>query len=96
MLYSLFLSNEQLKGYLTILKQNGLLEYLPLSRTYKTTEKGLKVLKLYEQDLTPITNNNGTIRESINEKSVWRITAGAPIIVMGVLSSLLSVVAQFT
>ena len=102
MMYSLFLSNEQLNGYLTVLEQNGLLEYLPLSRTYKTTEKGLKLLKLYEQiqqDLRITTNNNnnnGTLHKSINKKkSVWQITAYASIIVMAVLSSFLSLAALF-
>ena len=96
MMYSLFMSHEQLKEYLSILIENGLLAYLPLSRTYKTTEKGLKLLKLCEQiqqDLTPTTNNNNnstTDDESLNKKGVWQITTGAPIIVTTVLSSILS------
>ena len=60
-MYSVFLSFEQLQEYLSILLQNGLLEYLPAPQTYKTTEKGLKFLKLYEQlrqELMPTTSNN--------------------------------------
>jgi hypothetical protein len=82
-----------------MLNQHGLLECLPLSGTYMTTEKGLKVLKLYEllqQDLTPTTSkNNSTIYESLNKKSVWQITASAPIIVTAILSSLFSLATAF-
>jgi hypothetical protein len=60
--------------------------------TPNTTEKGLKLLKLYQeiqQDLPPTTNNNNnrTMHDgSINKKkSVWQITANAPIIVVVVL-----------
>ena len=94
-IYTLFLTYEQLKEYLSILIQNGLVEYREVTQTYKTTEKGLKFLKIYEQiqgELASTTNSNSTINESLNKKSVWPITTGAPIIVMAVLSSFLSVV----
>ena len=48
-MYNVFLSYEQLKEYIAILVQNGLLEYLEVTQNYKTSEKGLKVLKMYEQ-----------------------------------------------
>lgn len=71
-MYSVFLSFEQLQEYLSILLQNGLLEYLPVSETYKTTEKGLKFLKLFEQlqqELIPATgsNNNNNTRGDGNK-----------------------------
>jgi predicted transcriptional regulator len=44
-----FLSYAQLKEYLVLLMQNGLLEYLDETKSYRTTEKGLKFLKMYEQ-----------------------------------------------
>ena len=47
-MYSVFLSYEQLKEYLAILIENGLLEYWEGTQTYKTAEKGLKFLKIYE------------------------------------------------
>jgi predicted transcriptional regulator len=47
-MYSVFLSYEQLKEYLAILIQNGLLEYWEGTQTYKTAEKGLKFLRIYE------------------------------------------------
>ena len=64
-MYSLFLSYDSLQEYLSMLVQNGLLEYLPVPQTYKTTEKGLKFLTLYEQiqqelATTTITNNNNS------------------------------------
>ncbi len=48
-MYNAFLSYGQLKDYLGILVENGLLAYLEPTRTYKTTEKGLKFLKMFEQ-----------------------------------------------
>jgi predicted transcriptional regulator len=47
-IYSAFLSYKQLQRYLPPLIQNGLLEYLEATHTYRTTEKGLKFLKIYE------------------------------------------------
>ena len=49
MYYGVFLSYTQLKEYLAILIQNGLLEYRDRTQTYKTPEKGLKFLNIYEQ-----------------------------------------------
>jgi predicted transcriptional regulator len=40
-MYKSFVSYAQLKEYLTILIQNGLLEYLDGTKGYRTTEKGL-------------------------------------------------------
>ena len=48
-MYKSFLSYAQLKEYLVLLMQNGLLEYLDGIKSYKTTEKGLKFLNMYEQ-----------------------------------------------
>jgi predicted transcriptional regulator len=48
-MYKVFLSYEQMQEYLDILIQSGLLEYLQVTQTYKTTEKGLKFLRVYEQ-----------------------------------------------
>jgi predicted transcriptional regulator len=48
-MYGAFLSHSQLKRYLPLLIQDGLLEYLEETHTYRTTEKGLKFLKMYEQ-----------------------------------------------
>jgi predicted transcriptional regulator len=49
MIYNAFLSYAQLKGYLTTLIDNHLLRYDSLSQKFKTTEKGLRFLKAYNQ-----------------------------------------------
>jgi len=46
-MYKAFLSYAQLKEYLSVLIQNNLMEYLEGSQSYKTTEKGLNLLKLH-------------------------------------------------
>jgi predicted transcriptional regulator len=48
-MYKAFLTHAQLQEYLAILIQNGLLEYLDGTNSYRTTEKGLKFLKMHEQ-----------------------------------------------
>jgi len=48
-MYNVFLSYAQLKEYLALLIQNGLLEYLEGKNSFRTTEKGLKFLKIYEK-----------------------------------------------
>ena len=53
-MYKAYLSYAQLKEYLSILIENDLLKYSEGEQIYKTTEKGLKFLKVYDQmsDLT--------------------------------------------
>ena len=48
-MYKVFLPYKQVQEYVDILIQNRLLEYLQVTQTYKTTEKGLKFLKVYDQ-----------------------------------------------
>ena len=48
-MYTAFLSYNQLKEYLSILIENNLIEYLDGTQTYKTTEKGLNFLKMHNQ-----------------------------------------------
>ena len=45
-MYEAFLSFSQLEEYVEILLRNGLLEHDDLKKTYKTTEKGLRLLEL--------------------------------------------------
>jgi predicted transcriptional regulator len=54
-MYSAFLSYQQLKEYLTILQENGLIEYQQGERTYRTTSKGIHLLQLSSkiEELTP-------------------------------------------
>jgi predicted transcriptional regulator len=48
-MYKAYLSYAQLKEYLSVLVENGLLEFEKGSQTYKTTSKGLLFLKTYSQ-----------------------------------------------
>ena len=45
-MYIAFLSYNQLKEYLSVLIENNLLEYLEGTKTFKTTEKGLNLLRM--------------------------------------------------
>ena len=45
-MYEAFLSFSQPKEYVVLLLRNGLLEHDELKKTYKTTEKGLRLLEL--------------------------------------------------
>ena len=44
-----FLSYAQLREYLSVLIENALLEYLEGNQKYKTTEKGLNLLKMHNE-----------------------------------------------
>jgi predicted transcriptional regulator len=48
-MYKAFLSYAQLREYLSVLIENGLLEYLEATQTYKTTAKGLNFLKMHSE-----------------------------------------------
>ena len=45
-MYEAYLSFSQLEEYLALLRRNGLLEYNETSTTFKTTEKGVRLLEL--------------------------------------------------
>ncbi len=48
-MYFAFLSYNQLNEYLSILIENNLVEYLDGTHTFKTTEKGLNYLNVYNE-----------------------------------------------
>jgi len=48
-MYKAFLSYNQLKEYLSLLIENNLLEYLDGAQIFKTTEKGLNLLKMHNE-----------------------------------------------
>jgi predicted transcriptional regulator len=48
-MYKSFLSYAQLKEYLSVLIENNLIDCLEGSQTYKTTEKGLNFLRMYNE-----------------------------------------------
>jgi predicted transcriptional regulator len=48
-MYKAYLSYAQLKEYLTVMMENGLIEYVEGQRVFKTTAKGLKFISIYSQ-----------------------------------------------
>nr|WP_148700908.1 winged helix-turn-helix domain-containing protein [Candidatus Nitrososphaera evergladensis] len=48
-MYKSFVSLQQLKQYLAILIDNGMLEYAAETRLYRTTEKGRAFRKAYDE-----------------------------------------------
>jgi predicted transcriptional regulator len=48
-MYKAFLSYGQLKEYLSVLIENNSIEYLEGIQSYKTTEKGLNLLKMHNE-----------------------------------------------
>jgi predicted transcriptional regulator len=59
-MYNAFLSYNQLKEYLSVLIENNLIEYRSGTREFKTTENGLKFLKMHNEigELLHITAKN--------------------------------------
>jgi predicted transcriptional regulator len=48
-MYKSYLSFAQLRDYLSMLKEQGLIEYEELGHRFKTTTKGLRVLQIQNQ-----------------------------------------------
>jgi predicted transcriptional regulator len=48
-MYKAYLSYNQLREYLSILIENNLIEYLDGAHKFKTTEKGLNLLKMHNE-----------------------------------------------
>ncbi|HZB73246.1 MAG TPA: winged helix-turn-helix domain-containing protein [Nitrososphaeraceae archaeon] len=48
-MYRAFLSYNQLKDYLALLNESDLIRHDSITHTYKTTEKGLRLLQFYNQ-----------------------------------------------
>jgi predicted transcriptional regulator len=48
-MYNSYLSFAQLKEYMALLLENGLLEYMPENNRYRTTEKGVKMVAAWER-----------------------------------------------
>lgn len=67
-MYKAFLTYAQLQEYPAILIQNGLLEYLSGTKSYKTTEKGLRFLKIYEKMEEELTMIDTKLPEGQNNK----------------------------
>ncbi len=48
-MYNVYLTYNQLKNYLSVMIENNLIEYLEGTHKFKTTEKGLNVLKMHNE-----------------------------------------------
>jgi predicted transcriptional regulator len=48
-MYQAYLSHEQIKEYLSVLIESELLSYDVYTRKFKTTEKGLRFLEIYNK-----------------------------------------------
>jgi predicted transcriptional regulator len=58
-MYKAFLSYAQLKEYLAVLIENSLIEYEEGRQFYRTTDKGIRLLRIYNQvDELAILNDN--------------------------------------
>jgi predicted transcriptional regulator len=68
-MYRAFLSYAQLKEYLAVLLENGLLEHVEGNGTFKTTSKGLKFLGVYEQ-LNNLSPGPSSLSEQVLSKVV--------------------------
>jgi len=56
LMYKAYLSFNPLREYLALLVENGLIEYEEGMRTYRTTEKGMRLLQIQNtmDEITPI------------------------------------------
>ena len=56
LMYKAYLSFNQLREYLALLVENGLVEYEQGMQTYRTTEKGMRVLRVQNEvnELAPV------------------------------------------
>jgi predicted transcriptional regulator len=56
LMYKAYLSFNQLREYMTFLVENGLIEYEEGMRTYRTTEKGMRLLQIHNtmDEIAPI------------------------------------------
>ena len=57
-MYTAFLSYNQVKEYLSILIENNLIEYLDGTNKFKTTGKGLNLLKMHNEIGELLTQTN--------------------------------------
>jgi predicted transcriptional regulator len=64
-MYKVFLSLAQLREYLATQQDSGLIEYESGRQTYRTTEKGMKLLEVYgkmNELVTPLAPTAGNYR----------------------------------
>jgi predicted transcriptional regulator len=56
LMYSAFISFNQLREYLSLLSENGLIQYEEGMHTYRTTEKGMRLIQIQNKidEVAPI------------------------------------------
>jgi predicted transcriptional regulator len=64
-MYEAFLSFSQMEEYIALLLRSGLVEHDELKKTYKTTEKGLRLLDMYNS-LHEIVESKNTNKDEKN------------------------------
>lgn len=62
-MYGAFLSHSQMEEYLTILTDNGLISYDLDRRTFKTTDKGHRLLQVYNELDTLMTEERAGLKQ---------------------------------
>ena len=62
-MYFAFLNHNQVKEYLSLLIENNLIEYLDGTHRFKTTEKGLNLLKMHNK-IRKLLPKNTTINKN--------------------------------
>jgi len=69
-MYEAFLSFSQMEEYIALLVRSGLVEHDELKKTYKTTEKGLRLLDMYSR-LHQIVESKKKEDDIIDRKWQW-------------------------
>jgi len=72
-LYKTFLSHGYLRDYMVHLVEKVLIEYLQGERTYKTTEKGMCLLRMYNEMGELMAGTTNTREESVIRISTDRL-----------------------
>src|SRR5918911_429962 len=97
-MYGAYLSYAQLKEYLGVMLESGLLEQDPANNQfYRTTQKGWQFLKLYNsigqlanssagESNVSVSSNSNNIRNSNNNHANASSSAAAAVAIAGVLS----------
>ena len=64
-MYNALISYNLMKEYLTLLAENNLLEYEEGNMTYRTTEKGLQLLRIYNNinEIAPLSGTRSAVHK---------------------------------
>ena len=64
-MYNALISYNLMKEYLTLLAENNLLEYEEGNMTYRTTEKGLQLLQIYNNinEIAPLSGTRSAVHK---------------------------------